>query len=79
MFFFACVSFHFCFVFEKKFFTFGQVKGNARDGRDSDQPKFSSLQSQSCDPEGRNNHQPQNTYNQHTWTITITTNFLALK
>ena len=32
-FFFACV----CFIFER-FFTFGQVKGNARDGRSRHQP-----------------------------------------
>ena len=36
-FFFACVSFH-LLLFFKKIFTFGTVKGNARDGRSRHQP-----------------------------------------
>ena len=43
-----CFCFCFCFVqffIEKKSFTFGQVKGNARHGRSRHQPKYSSLQS----------------------------------
>ena len=38
-FFFACVSFHFLFFFQKSFLTFGQVRGNARHGR-SRHPSF---------------------------------------
>ena len=41
------------FLFFSRFFTFGQVKSNALDGRSRHQTKFWSLRSVFCDPEGR--------------------------
>ena len=38
LFFLLCVSFHLLLFFKKNFFTFGAVKGNARDGRSRHRP-----------------------------------------